>query len=119
MSVNKEKKRLLAQLKALKTFPNNKLVKQLRKQIKKKLADFERKAKFASVTKVQNSIRNRKVHASKDTRSRAAKKYHQYIRLIHGINPEYSYMEIRQMLARRKEGKEVSIPDVIWQNPSP
>ena len=53
--------------------------------------------------------------------SRASKlrKYHHYIRLIKDNFPELEYNTIRKQLSERKQGKEVSIPDAIWQNPSP
>ena len=55
----------------------------------------------------------------KISRSSKLKNYHRYIRLIHDNFPEVPYQEIRKEFEARKEGKEGSIPDVVWQNPSP
>lgn len=99
------KNKLLEQLNALKLFPNNKHVKELRKQIIKKLQRLKPKEKL-----------------KKDSnRSRAGKlrRYHNYIRQIRNNFPDLSYNQIRSQLSKRKQGKDVSIPDVIWQNPSP
>ncbi|AJW71055.1 hypothetical protein [Nitrosopumilus adriaticus] len=103
----KDKQKLLQQLEALKLFPNNKHVKELRKQIKSKLKklDIPQKEK-----KKQNK-----------NKSRAGKlrRYHNYIRQIRNNFPNLSYKQIRSELSQRRKGKSVSIPDVIWQNPSP
>lgn len=103
-----EKKKLLEQLSALKIFPNNKLVKQLRKQIADKLKKLETKKKSEKPKPDPNKARSGKL-----------RRYHNYIRQIRNNFPDLSYNQIRSQLKKRKEGKEVSIPDVIWQNPSP
>jgi hypothetical protein len=103
-----EKKKLLDQLEALKIFPNNKLVKELRKQILKKLQRTEQKLPLI----ISKDIANIK-------RSKSGKKHHRYIRLVRDNFPNLKYSEIRKQFSKRKQGKEVSIPDVIWQNPSP
>ena len=98
---NKEK--LLEQLDALKIFPNNKLVKELKRQIKKKLEKQLPK---------QQTIPNQ-------SRSIKLKKYHRYIKLVRNSFPELSHAQIRKQFSNRRRNKEVSIPDVVWQNPSP
>lgn len=119
MAIDKEKKQLLAQLKALEIFPNNKPVRQLRKQIRQKLQELEGRASLREATKVQAIRQKERVQIKKDAKSRAAKRYHNYIRLIHDNYPKIPYMEIRRQFARRKKREDVSIPDVVWQNPSP
>jgi len=105
----KEKKKLLDQLEALKIFPKNKLVKELRKQILAKLGKSEEKLPFVFPTQETANIK----------RSRGAKKYHRYIRLIRDNFPNLRYFEIRKQFSHKKQGKEASIPDAVWQNPSP
>lgn len=102
-----EENKLKEQLEALKIFPDNKLVRELRKQIIEKLEKIEKK------------VKKRKKKKPKRTRSKSLQKYHRYIRLIRDNFPELSYADIRKQFAVRKKGKEVSIPDVVWQNPSP
>ena len=97
---------LRKQSEALKIFPNTKLVRALRKQIKTKLEKIERKQKLKPKEKPKRS------------RSKSLEKYHRYIRLIRDNFPNLSYGEIRRLFSLRKQGKQVSIPDVVWQNPS-
>ena len=99
---NKEK--LLEQLDALKIFPNNKLVKELKRQIKKKL---------------EKQLPKQKQILGNQSRSIKLKKYHRYIKLVRNSFPELSHAEIRKQFSNRRRNKEVSIPDVVWQNPSP
>jgi len=106
---NQNKKKLLEQLKALKVFPNNKLVRELRKQILSKLTKLEEKAKQPKKEKKDPNV----IRASK------LRKYHHYLRIIRDNFPEYSYGQIRSQFSRRKKGQDVSIPDAIWKNPSP
>jgi hypothetical protein len=105
MATDKRNK-LLEQLDALKIFPNNKLVRQLRNQLKTKLKRLETIP--VPVTKDPNISRSDKL-----------KRYHNYLRQIRNNFPEYSYNQIRQQFARRKNQQDVSIPDAVWQNPSP
>jgi uncharacterized protein YpbB len=106
MKQNKSKEKLLEQLEALKLFPKNKLASQLRKQIQTKLQKLERPKTIKPKKKNQ-------------TRSGKLRRYHNYIRQIRNNFPNLSYNQIRSQLKKRKEGQDVSIPDVIWQNPSP
>jgi len=101
---NKEK--LLEHLDALRNFPNNKLVKQLREQIKTKIERLE-------VTPVKIS---KNINLS---RSSKLKRYNQYIRLIQDNFPDLTHAEIRKQFAKRRNQEDVSIPDAVWQNPSP
>ena len=100
------KEKLLEHLDALKNFPNNKLVKQLRQQIKTKIERFE--VTPVTVSKNTNLLRSSKL-----------KRYHKYIRLIRDNFPDLTHAEIRQQFARRRNQEDVSIPDAVWQNPSP
>lgn len=109
--LEENKKKLLEQLEALKIFPNNKLVKELRKQILAKLGKLEEKLPIVIVKDVQEEA----------NRSRSSKlgKYHRYLRMIRDNFPNLKYNEIRKQFSHRKHGFEVDIPDVVWQNPSP
>ena len=100
------KEKLLEHLDALKDFPNNKLVRQLRQQIKTKIERLD-------VTTVPVS---KNVNLS---RSSKLKRYHKYIRLIRDNFPDLTHAEIRKQFARRRNQEDVSIPDAVWQNPSP
>lgn len=109
-----DKHKLLAQLDALKIFPNNKLVRELKNKIKIKLDRLE---------KIENNkliTRNVDLKIKADlSRSSKLQKYHHYLRLIRDNFPELDYSTIRSQFSKRKQGTEVSIPDAIWQNPSP
>lgn len=100
-----DKTKLVKQLEALKLFPNNKHVKELRKQIKLKLEKLENKKP--------------KEKLQKHTKAGKLRRYHNYIRQIRNNFPNLTYSQIRSQLSQRRKGKSVSIPDVIWQNPSP
>ncbi|GKS67406.1 hypothetical protein YTPLAS73_09530 [Nitrosarchaeum sp.] len=106
MSTEDKRSKLLEQLDALKIFPNNKLVRQLRNQLKTKLEKLETTS--APFPKNPNISRSGKL-----------KRYHNYLRQIRNNFPEYSYKQIRQQFARRKKQQDASIPDAVWQNPSP
>lgn len=108
-----DKEKLEKQLEALKFFPNNNLVKQLRKQIKEKLENL---TKLPAKMLIDVTTKRQEVNLA---RSQSQKKYHRYIRLIRNHFPQYSYANIRSQFSRRKKGKESFIPDVIWQDPSP
>jgi hypothetical protein len=118
MSYIKKKKQLLAQLDALRILGKRSLVRELRRQIQDELKALEiNKHKLRRSLSTLRSAQ--KKENTKLNRSNAARKHHHYIRLIHDNFPGLSYLEIRRQLARRKKGLDVSIPDVIWQNPSP
>lgn len=106
--MSEEQKKLLEQLNALKIFPNNKLIKQLRAQIADKLKNLEPKKKPEKPKLQPNK-----------TRSGKLRRYHNYIRQIRNNFPDLSYNQIRAQLKKRKQGNEVDIPDAVWQNPSP
>lgn len=102
------KQDLLDQLQALKIFPKTTLVKELRIQIKKKLEKLEQKQKPILKQRQANQSRSGKL-----------RRYHNYIRQIQNNFPNLKYNQIRSQLSQRRQGKQVSIPDVVWQNPSP
>lgn len=109
MTQNKEK--LLEQLEALKLFPRNKTVRELERQIKIKLEKILKKELPKQEIEVKHDV--------KQTRSTKLKKYHRYLRMIRDNFPDLKYSDIRRQFSQRKKGSEVSIPDVVWQNPSP
>lgn len=108
-----DKKKLLEQLEALKIFPNNNLVKQLRKQIKQKLKQLVTKK-----PKPEISITTRRAIANAN-RSAKVKRTWNYVKQIHKNFPNLSIKEIRSQLKQRTQGQKTNIPDAIWQNPSP
>lgn len=110
--IEDKKSKLIEQLDALKIFPKNKLVRQLQKQIKTKLERLD-KQESKIPTKQDVAI------SSNKSRSGKLKRYHNYIRQIRNNFSDLSYSQIRSQFARRKRGEDVSIPDAIFQNPSP
>ena len=107
---SEDKKKLLDQLKALKIFPKNKLVRQLEKQIKNNLEKIQKEERVVipELKQEANLVRSNKL-----------KKYHRYLRLIRDNFPNLTYGKIRKEFSKRKQGFEAEIPDVVWQNPSP
>lgn len=116
MSQFRDEKKITDLLKALDIFPNTKTVRQLRSELKS-AREIIQKRKRREVRR--QVAKEREIERSKISRSNKLKKHHHYIRLIKDNVPDVPYNDIRRMLKARKEGKEVSIPDVIWQNPSP
>ena len=108
MDKSEQIKKLKQRLDALKIFPNNKEVRILKERIKRQLSNLQKK-------------QDKKIKSQKSNLSRSGKlrRYHNYIRQIRNSFPNLQYNQIRSQLSKRKQGKEVSIPDVIWQNPSP
>ena len=117
MSLAKERQRILSQLNALKGFGNTATVRKLRNELKTKLESLERREKMQQKPLPISDKEKRRIASIE--KSSKLKKYHHYIRMIHDNYPEIPYPEIRKMFKLRKQGKDVSIPDVIWQNPSP
>lgn len=108
--MTQDKEKLLEQLQALKLFPKSKLVRELQKQINAKLEKIQKKESTKEAKPVKNI---------KQTRSSKLKKYHRYLRMIRDNFPDLKYSDIRKQFSERKKGKEVPIPDAVWQNPSP
>jgi len=116
--IKRERKRILERIDALKSFPNTKTVRQLRKELKAQLEAIEIKSARQAELKVRRTTRQIRIEGN-ISRANNLRRYHNYMRLIHQNFPDIRYSDIRKMFRLRKEGKEVSIPDVIWQNPSP
>ncbi len=94
-------------LRTLKDVPNIREVKELRKRLVK-----EQKRIIKTKPKVVHKVIT-------VTRSVKLKKYHRYMRLIRDNFPNLSYNQIRKQFSKKKQGQDVSIPDAVWQNPSP
>ena len=107
MSIEEQRKKLFDRLDALKLFPNNNEVRILRSRTQNALDRLERPP-----PKIKPKIDSKK-------RSTALVKHHRYIRLIRDNFPDLKYLDIRKQFAKRKRGDSVSIPDAVWQNPSP
>ena len=104
-------KKLQEQLDALQIFPKSKLVKQLQKQIQDKINQLEK-----IIIPLKQHDRQK---LANESRSRKLKRYHRYIRLIRDNFPDLTIAQIRKQFSKRRQGTEVSIPDAVWQNPSP
>jgi len=102
------KEKLLERLDALKLFPNNNEVRKLRSRTIRALERLEI-PKEPKIIKPQDTQK----------RSTSLKKYHRYIRIIRDNFPDLEYSDIRKQFAKRRRGDSVSIPDAVWQNPSP
>ena len=99
-------------LKFLKSLPKIKEVKELTKRLQSE------EKKILSTTNEKPKSSETKISANK-IRSSKAKKYWSYIRKIHQNFPQYTISQIRNHYSQRKQGKHTTIPDAIWQNPSP
>jgi len=102
------KNKLLERLNALKLFPNNNEVRKLRSRTIRALERLE-------------IPKEPKIPKIKDTQKRSSslKKYHRYIRMIRDNFPDLEYSDIRKQFSKRRRGDSVTIPDAVWQNPSP
>ena len=96
----------------LKSLPKIKEVKELTKRLQ-----LEEKRIISIKSKKHDSVKIQ-INANK-IRSSKAKKYWSYIKKIHQNFPQYTISQIRKQLSQRKQGKHTTIPDVMWQNPSP
>lgn len=101
------REKLLKRLEALKLFPNNNEVRKLRARTQNALERLDTTPK-KPIVKMKTK-----------TRSSSLKKHHRYIRMIRDNFPDLKYSDIRKQFAKRKRGEDVSIPDAVWQNPSP
>lgn len=108
MDIKEQKDKLIKRLDALKLFPNNNEVRILRSRAQKALDRLEKQIEVTVAPEPKVS-----------TRSSSLKKHHRYIRLIRDNFPDLKYSDIRRQFGKRKRGQEVSIPDAVWQNPSP
>lgn len=107
-----DKDKLVEQLDLLKSLPNIKEVKLLRKRLQQEIDRITKKEKVVEIPVITQSKTN-------ISRSSKLKKYHRYLRMIRDNFPDLSYGQIRRQFSLRKQGFEADIPDVIWQNPSP
>ncbi len=116
MSFPNDKQKITELIKSLVNFPNTQTVRKLRRELQAQLDKITgREQKLVE----REQAREQKVIESRVSRSNKLKKYHNYMRSIHDNRPEFPYSQIRRMYKDRKQGKDVSIPDVVWQNPSP
>ncbi|QLH08814.1 hypothetical protein [Candidatus Nitrosotenuis sp. DW1] len=113
MSNEDLKQKLLAQIEALKLFPNNIQVKILRSRINKQLEQISKQ------TEIKETIPVDKKQQANLSRSIKLKKHFRYLRLIRDNYPNLKFAEIRKQFSKRKRGEDVSIPDATWFNPSP
>lgn len=112
MNRKEQLKKLQEQLDALKIFPKNKHVQALQKQITTKINSLQNTIKISKPKINKQKLANQ-------SRSVKLKKYHRYIKMIRNNFPNLEHKEIRKQFSKRKQGVDVSIPDAIWQNPSP
>lgn len=110
MGIDDRKNKLLERLDALKLFPNNNEVRKLRSRT---LNALERLEFTKDVKPLIPKI------LDKQKRSSSLKKYHRYIRMIRDNFPDLEYSDIRKQFSKRRRGDSVTIPDAVWQNPSP
>ncbi len=113
MSGEDLKQKFLAQLEALKIFPNNTQVRILRRRINKQLEQISKQTEIKEIIPVD------KKQQANLRRSLKLKKHFRYLRLIRDNYPNLKFAEIRKQFSKRKRGEDVSIPDATWFNPSP
>ena len=120
MSTTPDKQRITEILQSLADFLNIPSARKLTKDLEQEIANIESKE-----TKAVESIEAKAARVEKANilRSSKMKRHHHFINLIQSLareqNIDLPYVEVRMQLKSRKEGKDVSISDAIWQNPSP
>ncbi len=107
--VTLDKNKLSELLKTLKDFPQLREVKSLRKRLEKEEQKIIPKIKIIEKQIISANVR----------RSTKLERYWRYIKLIRDNFPNLTTNQIRTQLKQRRQGQDVSIPDAIWQNPSP
>src|SRR5437879_4993374 len=105
-----DKDKLAEQIESLKKLPQIKEVKALRQRLEKEFSRFKKKETIPIqlIIEKTNLVRSSKL-----------RKYHRFMRLIRDSFPNLKYSEIRKQFSQRRQGQNVSIPDAVWQNPSP
>ena len=102
--------KLREQLENLKQLPNIKEVVALRKRLQKEQKRITKPiTPKITIPKVDVNVK----------RSTKLQRYWRYVKLIRDNFPNLKTNEIRKQLKQRQQGKEVGIPDAVWQNPSP
>ena len=118
MTLAEQRKKLLQQLQALKSFPNTKAVRKLREELNRKIAAIDAKAARGKQTKLPFS-KAAKQKAANEARAAKLRKYHNYLQQIRNNYPNLTYADLRKQFRERKQGKQTKVPDVVWRNPSP
>jgi len=113
MGLEEQRNKLLKRLDALKLFPNNNEIRILRSRTQTALERIEKQIQSAKTIPQEKEI------SKSPKRSSKLSKYWHFIRLIHDNFPTIKISEIRKQFTQRRNGKQVSIPDAIWDNPSP
>lgn len=102
---------ILAQLKGLRIKEAVSLRKRLQKEKQKLVPKIKEPVASVSAS-AQKQIANNK-------RSIKQKRNFRFARQIRNFFPEMSILDIRREIAKRKRGEPSSIPDAVFQNPSP
>ena len=102
---------ILKQLKGLRIKEAVSLRKRLQKE-KQKLVPKQKPIKDEISIQQKKQIANQK-------RSIKQKRNFRFARQIRNFFPEMSILDIRREIAKRKRGEPSSIPDAVFQNPSP
>jgi len=64
-------------------------------------------------------LKVKRIQGANVKRSSKLQRYWRYVKLIRDNFPNLTTNQIRTQLKQRRQGQDVSIPDAIWQNPSP
>ncbi|MEO9308075.1 MAG: hypothetical protein ABI342_07175 [Nitrososphaera sp.] len=99
-------------LESLKKLPKIKEKSALQKRLQKELQRLKKTSISTRPSKEEKRIRAQKMRSGK------MRRYHNYVRQIRNNYSGYSYNQIRKQLSERRKGNQVSIPDVVWQDPS-
>ncbi len=102
-------------LKELKELPRIKEVVALRKRLAKEKIKLEAPAPVEAPAITKEQIK------TKANQSRSIKQIRnwRFYRQIRNFFPDLSLLKIRREFAKKRKGEESSIPDAVWQNPSP
>ena len=119
MNLREQRKKIAAELRALKTFTNTVTVRKLRQELQQKLHELDAKIQKQERAVKKPPSKKEIKQAANAVRAGKLRRYHNYIRQIRNNYPDLTYSQIRSQLTERKQGRQTAIPDVIWSNPSP
>ena len=126
MSTTPDKQRITELLQSLADFLNIPSARKLTKDLEQEIANIESKE-----TKAVESIEAKAARVEKANilRSSKMKRHHFFTGKVYQValdndvrkadGTSLTYLDVRRQYDTRKKGKDVSLPEVIWENPSP
>lgn len=98
----------------LKGLPRLKEITALRKRLRKEKAKLEEPIKA-----VAEPTKKEIIAQANARRSSKLSRHWRFVKLVRNFFPEKSVLEIRREIKKRIKGEPSSIPDAVFQNPSP